>query len=144
MPGRYGSSAVTITLDDAPNGTPRIITGFVMELCGAKIVVDREDSNGFGEAWALHCASGIRRVEPIPVSGHFNTSGGATAPHTVFMPGSADADPNAGTRTLVLVFGDGKTFTVECLLSEYEVAAENNKLTTFNALLTPTGAGVWT
>ena len=41
MAGKYGSSSVTITYDDAPGGTGRAITNFVMELGGAKIVVVR-------------------------------------------------------------------------------------------------------
>jgi hypothetical protein len=55
----------------------------------------------------------------------------------------ADADPNGGTRTLVLVFGDGKTFTVETRLIDYEVAAKNAALTAFTATVQPTGAAVW-
>jgi len=56
----------------------------------------------------------------------------------------ADADPNGGTRTLSVLYGDGKTFTVETILAEYEVAGQNGNLTRFNAVIRPTGAGVWT
>jgi hypothetical protein len=140
--GRYGSSSVTITYDDAPAGTGRVVTGFVMELGGAKIVVESESSEAFGDSWREFCATGMRSSPDIPVSGLWDTTA-TTGPHVVFNPGSSDADPNAGTRTLVIVFGDSKTFTVETLLAEYEVAGQNGNLTRFNAVLRPSGAAAW-
>lgn len=142
MAGKYGSKDVTITYDDAPAGTPRVITGFVMELGGAKIVVETEESSTFGDAWREHLASGMRNVPDIPVSGFWDTTL-VTGPHVVLRPGDSDADPNAGTRTLVIVFGDGKTFTVETLLAEYEVAGSKGQLTRFNGVIRPSGAAVW-
>jgi hypothetical protein len=141
--GKQGSKEVTITYDDAPAGTPRIITNFVMELGGAKIVVETEESTAFGDAWREHMRTGMRSSPDIPTSGTFDTTA-TTGPHVVLRPGDSDADPNAGTRTLAIVFGDGKTFTVETLLVEYEVAGENGKLTQFNAVIRPTGAALWT
>jgi hypothetical protein len=142
MPGKYGSKDVTITYDDAPGGTPRAITGFVMELGGAKIVVDTEESNEFGDQWKEFTATGMRSSPDIPVSGNFDTTA-TTGPHVVLNPVAGDADPNGATRTLAIVFGDGKTFTVETRLVEYEVAGQNGKLTKFNAVIRPTGAAVW-
>lgn len=142
MAGKYGSPSVTITYDDAPAGTPRIVTGFVMELGGAKIVVATESSHAFGDAWNKHVASGMRSVPDIPVSGFFDTTA-TTGPHAVFRVTDADVDPNGGTRTLAVVYGDGKTFTVETLLAEYEVAGQNGNLTKFKAVIRPSGAAVW-
>jgi hypothetical protein len=142
MPGKYGSKDVTITYDDAPAGTGRVITGFVMDLGGAKIVVESESSESFGDAWKEYLATGMRSCPDIPVSGKWDTTA-TTGPHAVLRPGDNDADPNAGTRTLVLVFGDAKTFTVETLLVEYEVAPKNGALTEFSAVIRPTGAAVW-
>ena len=142
MAGRYGSKDVTITYDDAPGGSAQTVTGFVMTLGGAKIVVETEDSTSFGDAWKEFVANGMRSVPDIPVSGFWDTTA-TTGPHAVFRVVDGDADPNGATRTLVLVFGDSKTFTVETRLVEYEVAANNGKLTGFNAVIRPTGAGVW-
>lgn len=142
MPGKYGSKDVTITFDDAPGGTPRVVTDFIMELGGAKIVVENEESQAFGDQWKEFTSTGMRSSPDIPVSGNYDTTA-TTGPHVVFMVQAGDADPNGASRTLVIVFGDAKTFTVECRLIEYEVAASNGKLTKFNALIRPTGAAVW-
>jgi len=142
MAGRYGSSSVTITYDDSPGGTARAVTGFVMTLGGAKIVVDTEESHAFGDAWREFSANGMRNSPDIPVGGFWDTTAD-TGPHAAFRVVDADADPNGGTRELVIVFGDGKTFTVQTILAEYEVAGNNGKLTGFNAVIRPTGAAIW-
>lgn len=141
--GKQGSKDVTITYDDAPAGTPRVITNFIMEMGGAKIVVETEESHAFGDAWKEHTRNGMRNCPDIALSGFFDTTT-VTGPHVTLRPLDADADPNGGTRTFVAVFGDSKTFTVETLLVEYEALGQNGKLTKFNALIRPTGAGVWT
>ena len=140
--GKQGSKEVVITYDDSPAGTARVITGFVMELGGAKIVVETVESDAFGDAWREHTRTGMRNCPDIPVGGFFDTTT-VTGPHVTLRPGDSDADPSAGTRTLVLVFGDSKTFTVETLLVEYEVLGQNGALTKFAALIRPTGAAVW-
>jgi len=142
MAGRYGSSSVTITYDNAPSGSGQIVTNFIMELGGAKIVVENESAEAFGDSWREFAAVGMRSSPDIAVSGHWNTTA-TTGPHVVFNPGANDADPNQGTRTLVIVFGDSKTFTVETMLAEYEVAGTVGALTKFNAVIRPTGAAAW-
>lgn len=113
-----------------------------MELGGAKIVCENESSESFGDAWKEFARVGMRSVPDIPVGGFWDTTA-TTGPHVVFLPGANDADPNGGTRTLVIVFGDSKTFTLETLLAEYEVMASVGKLTRFNAVLRPTGSAAW-
>jgi len=140
--GKQGSKEVTITYDDAPSGTPRIISNFIMEMGGSKIVVETESSEAFGDAWREHMRTGMRSIPDIPVSGTFDTTA-TTGPHVVLRPLDADAEPMSGTRTLVIVFGDGKTFTVETILAEYEVLGKNGNLTRFAAVIRPTGAAVW-
>lgn len=139
--GLQGSADVTITFDDAA-GAPQIITNFVMQLGAAKIKVETQSSDAFGDLWDEFSPTGRRGCPPIPISGLFNTTL-VTGPHVVLRPGDADALPNAATRTLALVFGDGKTFTVETRITEYGVEAHNGKLTDFNAIVQPTGAAVW-
>jgi len=144
MPGKYGSADVTVSYDNAPGAaaTPVVLTNFVMELGGAKIEVRHQTSHAFGDRWEEHTPTGLRGCPAIKVSGLFDTTTGG--PHDTLKVTDADADPNAGTRTLTLGFGDGKTFTVETRLVDYEVAAKNAALTAFNATVQPTGAAVWT
>lgn len=141
--GKQSSADVTITYDDGPAGTPRIITGFVMELGGTEIELETTPSDSFGDAWREHVPTGMRNSPDIPVSGHFDTTA-TTGPHVVLRMGDSDALPNAGTRTLVVVYGDSKTFTVETRLVKYKVTGQNGNLTKFDAVIRPTGAAVWT
>lgn len=140
--GKQSSSDVTITYDDS-GGTPRVITGFIMTLGGAEIEVEQESSESFGDLWREHTPTGMRNASPIGMAGHFDTTA-TTGPHVVLRPVDADAAPNAATRTLVIVFGDSKTFTVETRPSKYKVTANNGKLTTFDMTATLTGPAVWT
>jgi hypothetical protein len=141
MAGKYGSTSVTITYDDG-SAAPQIVTGFVMDLGGAEIEVELESSESFGDLWREKTPTGMRTSPPINVKGHFDTTA-TTGPHVVFRPADADALPAAATRTLVIVFGDSKTFTVETRIAKYKVSAVNGKLSQFEATLTPTGAAVW-
>lgn len=140
--GKQASSSVTVSYDDAPGGTPQTVTQFVMTLGGAKITVEQEDSASFGDAWGESLPSGFRTVADIPVEGFWDTTT-VTGPHVVFKPVDNDADPNLGSRTLVIGFGDSKTFTVETRLMDYEVTGTKGKLTGFKATLRPTGTATW-
>jgi hypothetical protein len=140
--GIQGSTNVTISLTDSA-GTPRLITGFIMELGGAEIEVELQSSEAFGDLWREFVPTGMRNVTQIPAKGLFDTTT-VTGPHVVLRPGDADALPTSTPRTLVIVFGDSKTFTVSVWLNKYKVAPSNGKLTGFESLLQPTGAGVWT
>jgi hypothetical protein len=141
MAGKYGSSAVTVTYDDLPGGTGRAVTNHILEMGGIKITSDMEKSDAFGDIWDEHTPVGHTRLEPLTMSGIWDTSA-TTGPHVVF--GAPDDDPADSTRTLVVVFGDGKTMTVETRLTAYEVTGRNGGLTRFTASILPTGAAVWT
>lgn len=139
--GKQSSTAVTVSLTDS-GAVARTITSFIMQLGGAKINVAMQDSTAFGDSWTKQNPTGMRSVSPIPVSGDFDTTT-TTGPHVVLNPVDADCLPNATARTLVIVFGDSKTFTVSVRISDYEVVPNNGKLSSFKATLTPTGSGVW-
>ena len=141
MAGKYGSSSVTISLEDAPGGTARAVTNFILEMGGVKVTANTEQSNAFGDAWEEHTPTGMRKVDPITLSGFWDTTA-TTGPHVVFI--TPDSDPNGDGRELVVVFGDGKTFTVDVRLISYNVMGQNGNLTRFEAELLPTGAGAWT
>jgi len=140
--GIQGSTGVTVSLTDS-GATPRVITNFVMELGGAEIEVELQSSEAFGDLWREFLPTGMRNVAPIPVSGFFDTTA-TTGPHVVMRPGDADALPTSTPRVLVIVFGDSKTFTVSVWLNKYKAQANSGKLSNFESVLQPTGAGVWT
>jgi hypothetical protein len=143
MPGKYGSVDVVIQYDGAPGGTLVDVTQYVRELGGCKIEVLTQETHSFGDAWFEHTPTGIRRVPAIQIKGLFDTTA-VSGPHVVFMPTTADCQPSAATRTLEVTFGDGKKFTVETRLQDYDDQAKTAALTEYVATVLPTGAAVWT
>lgn len=140
MAGKYGSADVTLSIEDGPDGTARAIAGFLLEIGGVKITALTEKSDTFGDAWEEHTPTGKKRVEPLTLSGWWDTTA-TTGTHAVFS--APDDGPNDENREVVVVFGDSKTFTFDVRLVSYEVLATNDQLTRFTAELLPTGAGVW-
>ena len=141
--GKQASKDITITYDDAPGGTGRNVTNHILTMSGVKIDNIQQPSEAFGDAWGEMLASGFRRVPPITFTGFFDNTA-TTGPHIVFKVVDGDADPQGNTRTLVIVFGDSQTFTVETRLASYEVLGKNAALTEFAAVVNPTGSAAWT
>src|SRR4029434_2504208 len=142
MPGKYGSVDVVIKYDGSPGGTLIDITQYVREIGGAKIENLTQETHAFGDAWYEHTPTGIRRSPVIPIKGLFDTTD-PDGPHVVLNPTSADCQPSSLTRTLEITYGDGKKFTVETRLQDYEVLAKNAALTEYASNVLPTGAAVW-
>jgi hypothetical protein len=140
MAGIYGSASITITYDDAAGGTGRAVTGSIEDMSGIKITSSMQATAAFGDSWDEHTPTGRRKLEPITMKGRWDTTG-TTGTHVVFL--DPDDGPQDSTRTLVVVFGDSKTMTVETRLVSYEVKGINGSLTDFEALILPTGAAVW-
>ena len=140
MPGKYGSASITVTFDDGPGGTPRAITNHILTLGGIKVTSAMQLSHAFGDSAEESTPSGLTKVDPITLGGFWDTTA-TTGPHAVL--GTPDTDPNDSTRTLTVVFGDSKTFTVECRLVSYAVMGKNAALTEFEAVIQPTGAHAW-
>ena len=88
MAGKYGSASVTITYDDAPGGTGRIVTGHILTMSGAKIQSVLQASHAFGDSWEEHTPSGLMKMEPVTLTGFWDTTA-TTGPHVVLRPGDA-------------------------------------------------------
>jgi hypothetical protein len=140
MAGKYGSQSITITYDDAPGGTGRAVTGYVTNNFGVKITSSMQAVTAFGDTWEAQAPTGRMKMEPVTLSGIWDTTA-TTGPHVVFV--APDDGPQDSTRTLVMVFGDSKTMTVETRLVSYEVKGVNGNLTEFEAVIQPTGTATW-
>lgn len=140
MAGKYGSQSVTITYDDAAGGSGQAVTGYIQTMSGIKITSAMQASHAFGDSWEESTPSGMMKMEPVTLSGHWDTTP-TTGPHVVFI--APDDGPQDATRTLVVVFGDSKTMTVETRLISYEVTGVNGGLTQFTAVIQPTGTATW-
>lgn len=137
---KYGSGSITITYDDAPGGTPRAITSFVLTMGAVKITADQAQSDAFGDVWDAFTPTGHKKMDPIELTGYWDDTA-TTGPHAVL--GDPDDGPSDSTRTLVIVYGGGKTITVETRLASYAVLGKNRDLTEFAAVIQPSGAAAW-
>lgn len=139
MPGKYGSGSVTITIDDGQAGTGRVVTANVTSLQGVKITALTQVSTAYGDTIVKQLPTGLKEYADLEIEGWWDTTA-TTGTHAVF--GDPDDDPNAGTRTAAIVFGDSKTWTTECYLKEYEAIATVGQLHRFRARLAQI-SGAW-
>ena len=140
MAGKYGSSSIVITYDDAPGGTARTITSYVTSIGGIKVEQLTEMTMPFGASNESHTPVGIQRVPDIVIEGFYDTTA-TSGPHVVF--GTPDDGPADSTRTFTFAPGDSKTFTIETRLVDYEVIAQNGALSKYRATIRQAGAGAW-
>lgn len=140
MAGKYGSASITVSLDDAPGGALTAITNHILTISGVKVTSAMQLSHAFGDSAEETTPSGMTKVEPITLTGFWDTTA-STGPHVVL--GTPDDGPQDATRSFRVVFGDAKQFDVECRLVSYEVLAKNGAISEFSAVLQPTGAHTW-
>ena len=140
MSGKYGSQSITVSFDDGPGGSLQAIQNHILTMSGVKITSAMQLSHAFGDSAEESTPSGMIKVDPITLGGFWDTTA-STGPHVVFL--APDDGPQDSTRTLVIVFGDSKTFTAETRLVSYEVLGKNGALTEFSAVVQVTGAPVW-
>lgn len=142
--GKHGSAEWTISIDDAQGGVLRAITPYVTAIGGIKITAATQVTTAFGDTWTKNSPTGIKKVEPVQISGFLDDTA-IVGPHVVFLtPDTTLFDGTTATsRTLTVVVGNAKTFTVEVLLTDYAVLGKNGNLTEYQASVLPTGAGTW-
>lgn len=138
--GKHASSEITVTYDDGPNGTGRAVTNYILTMSGAKITSNMQASHALGDSWEEVLPSGMAKGDPITLTGFWDDTA-TTGPHVVFI--APDDGPQDATRTLVIVFGNSKTLTMETYLESYAVIARNGQLTEFEAVIRPTGTLTW-
>lgn len=141
---KFGPGDFALTLEDAPGGTARALR--VINQQAYKIVSRMMDETALGDDWDVMTPTGRRAVEPIPVVAVFDDTS-STGSQAVLEIQDADASPDSAGRQLVAVIGSSAaTFTVTGHLTEYEVSADpsgGTNLQVINAVLQPSGAGVW-
>ena len=139
MPGKYGSTSITIAYDDGPGGTARTITSGVLEMSGVKITSGMQVSTAYGDTVQKKLPTGVLELAEMTLRGFWDTTA-TTGSHAVFK--DPDDGPQDATRTLTVVFGDSKTWTSEGYLVSYEVIGKAGNLTEFVAVLQQ-NSGSW-
>lgn len=138
--GKHGSSEITISYDDGPGGTLRLITPYVLTFGGIKLTSNMQKSTAFGDSIEKMLPTGMSVIAQIPIGGLFDDTA-TVGPHVVFI--APDTSPQAATRTLAVVLGNSKTWTSEGYLVSYEVLGKNGALTEYAAVMQQ-NSGAWT
>lgn len=137
MAGMYGSNSVTIAYDDGPGGTARTITAKITAIGGVKVAAIHDDVTAYGDTITKMLPTGMKELPDIDIDYVWDTTTNST--HDVFD--TPDTDPNGGTRTLTVVFGDSKTWQTEGYLKDSSVIAQTKKVTRGKATLTQLSGG---
>lgn len=136
--GKRSSSEITIAFDDGPNGTPRTITNFVLDMGGCKISSNMQASTAVGQLIESMHPTGTSKLEKFKLRGFLDTTL-LTGPYAVLK--TPDTDPNGGTRTLNIQFGDSKQWLTEGFLESFEVLGKAGNLTEFEAIVQQNSGG---
>ncbi|MCG3776795.1 MAG: hypothetical protein JW395_3666 [Nitrospira sp.] len=139
---KHSPSEVTVTFDDAPGGTARIITPYVTTIGGLAIEAITQQTNPFGVTTESHTPVGLTKVSDIAIGGFFDDTA-SVGPHVVFQIAAADYAPASAGRSLVIVAATAKTFTITVHLVKYEVMLKKDGLTEYQALVRQKSTGVW-
>jgi hypothetical protein len=139
---KYGSSVVTVTIDDSPGGTPRIITPYVNTISGLSIESITQQTNPFGTTNEEHTPVNMTKVADIVLSGFFDDTA-SVGSYTVLKPVAGDLAVSSVGRTLVVLSATGATFTITVHLCKFEVTNKNGNLTEYSCTLRQKSAGVW-
>jgi len=142
---KYGPSVVTCTIDDAPGGTPRIITPYVTSIGGIGLESITQQTNPFGVGSEQHTPVGLDKTADIPLSGFLDDTA-LVGPKVVFFLAATwalDKAPGSVGRTLVILAATGMTFTITVHVVKAELGLKRDGLTEYTALLRQKSAGVW-
>lgn len=142
---KYGPSVVTVTIDDAPGGTPRIITPYVTSIGGIALESITQQTNPFGVTSEAHSPTGLDKTPDIAIAGFYDDTA-SVGPKAVFFNASnwaLDKAPNSVGRVLVILAATGLTFTITVHLVKTEIGLKKDGLTEYNVLVRQKSAGVW-
>jgi hypothetical protein len=137
--GKHGSAEITIAYDDAPGGTLRTVTSFVLTMGAVKISSGMQANTPYGASVEGMLPTGVSKIDQITVRGFWDDTP-TTGPHTVFL--TPDSSPQASTRTLQIGFGNSKLWSSEGFLVSYAVIGKAGNLTEFEAVLQQ-NSGAW-
>jgi hypothetical protein len=142
---KSGPTVVTVTIDDAPGGTPRIITPYVDTIGDLELNSITEETNPFGATSKQNTPVGIDETPDIPLEGWFDDTA-ILGPHVVFGTAASwalDKAPGSVGRVLAILAATGKTFTITVHLVKYAIVLKKDGLTRYKALVRQKSAGVW-
>lgn len=119
--------------------TPRTITPYVNTMGGLKIETITQEINPFGGSAEKPNSVGVYKSITIPIGGIYDDTA-SVGVMAVF--GTITSTVAAASRTLAIVTGGG-TYTVECIVTGFEVMPKVGGLTEYAATLQTVAVAVW-
>jgi hypothetical protein len=145
MAGPHGPQEVTVTIDDAPGGTPRVITPYVNTIGEVGLESITQETMPFGTTSGKNTPVGIDRVADIAINGFLDDTA-AVGPKAVFFNQTnwnLDKATASVGRVLVILCATAMTFTITVHLVKATLGFKKDGLTEYTALVRQKSAGVW-
>ena len=134
--GKQGPDQVTVSIEDSPGGTARVITSHVRAINGVESEAILTRSDAFGDAWEKSTPTGKQKMAPIVLTMYWDNTA-TTGPAIVFA--TLDTGQGDAGRELILGYGDSKTDTVDVRFFKKRKLPNLDDLTGLEVHLQPTG-----
>lgn len=130
----YAQPNVTVNFDNS-GGTPVNISQQVMSISALDKEMTLEESDAMGDAWVEFLSAAVGRMAEITLGGLYDD----TASTSVNALAGGNSDLGA-IRTLQVVLGSSKSFTVETVIKSFRRIINRGELHKYELVLQPTGA----
>ena len=127
---KFGPSDIVINVDNS-GGTPVDMTQFIDEQSVLDIEGIIEEAHSFGDSFAEHLFTGIKRAGGITFGGFYDDTS-STGPDAVF---NAQGD----TRTVAITWGSTNITSFEAIITNYTRTPGRNASTRYSVTFMPTG-----
>lgn len=142
---KHGPQEVTVTIDDAPGGTARIITPYVTSIGEVGLESITQETNPFGATSIQNTPVGIDKTADIAISGFLDDTA-AVGPKAVFFNQTnwiLDKASGSVGRVLAILTATSMTFTITVHLVKATLGLKKDGLTEYTALVRQKSGGVW-
>jgi hypothetical protein len=135
MSTKHGPTEVTVTVEDAPGGTGRLLD-HVDTINGLGLEAITEKSNPFGSAAEGNTPVGVTKSPDLTLSGLLTTTA-TVGTWTVLKQVAGDKAVNSVGRLVTIVAATGATWSGHYHLVKTEPMPGNDKLTRYQSLFRP-------
>jgi hypothetical protein len=142
---KHGPQEVTVTIDDAPGGTPRVITPYVNTIGEVGLESITQETNPFGTTSMQSTPVGIDKVADIAINGFLDDTVNVGPKAVFFNQTNWALDKASGSvgRVLVILCATSMTFTITVHLVKAVLGLKKDALTEYTATVRQKSAGVW-
>lgn len=142
---KHGPQEVTVTIDDAPGGTPRIITPYVTQIGEVGLESITQETNPFGATSIQNTPVNIDKTADIAISGFYDDTATVGPKAVFFVAANWTLDKATGSvgRVLVILTATAMTFTITVHLVKATIGLKKDGLTEYTALVRQKSNGVW-